>query len=397
MSSRTPNRSERRRLRAAALLLALPAALVAGPPPAVGGPPAAPTGASAPPAGPPAGPSATGGLPVATVGLPVAAVLPDGGRTALVVDLGASVRTDAATVSVTRNGTPVPADLVPVFSGDLAVALVVDDSAADAAALPAWLSAAARFALEAPDHTRLVVLGSGAPTSVVADAKTGPAGLVRALQSVRPNGERDTSGALGLAVRQFPGGGAGRRVIVLYTTAPDAGGPTAAALAGRLRRTGTILVVVGTAAAGQFWAEAATATGGFFAPAGDPVGRPALDQVATTLGSRYLVRFATPPDLPARVAVTVQTGDLALAGEATVPGPARRPIPWVAWVAWGCVAGAVLLLVAFALVPRRRRAGRSGDGPAGPSPPVHPGTGTRVTARGRASVPGAMRAPGTRP
>jgi hypothetical protein len=44
--------------------------------------------------------------------------------------------------------------------------------------------------------------------------------------------------------------------------------------------------VVGPAGAERFWGAAASATGGFFAPAGDPAGVPALDQVRTTLRGR---------------------------------------------------------------------------------------------------------------
>jgi len=66
------------------------------------------------------------------------------------------------------------------------------------------------------------------------------------------------------------------------------------------RATGTILVVVGTANADTYWARAAAATGGFFAPAGNPVVVPALDQVETILRGRYLVQFPTPSTLPGR-------------------------------------------------------------------------------------------------
>ena len=161
---------------------------------------------------------------------------------------------------------------------------------------------------------------------------------------------------------------------MFYTGAPDAGGPGAAALAERFRASGTILVVVGTAAAAGYWAPAATATGGFFAPAGDPVLVPALDQVRTTLNGRYLVRFRTPPVLPARVAVRVDTGDLTLTGDVLVTAPAPATTgepngPSRRAVLVGVLAAAVLLaLFAIGLVrlPSRRSA------PEGPGPAASP-------------------------
>src|SRR3954451_22553090 len=95
--------------------------------------------------------------------LPVAAVLVSGAETSLVVDLSASTRPGRRSVSVTRDGIPQQAKLVPVFSDGLAVALVVDTSAAGAETLPAWLSAAARFILEAPATTQAVVIPDSAP------------------------------------------------------------------------------------------------------------------------------------------------------------------------------------------------------------------------------------------
>jgi hypothetical protein len=311
-------------------------------------------------------------------------------------------------VTVTRDGRPEPARLVPVASDELAVALVVDTSAAGAATLPAWLSAAARFILEAPSRTQAVVIADSAPAAAITEPQRGPMEIIRSLDGVRAQGRRDTAAALDLAGRQFPATPVGRRVVVFYTSAPDAGGESAARLGARFRDAGTLLVVVGTAAANRFWTEAAAATGGFFAPAGDPVVVPALDQVRATLGARYLVQFPTPPTLPARVSVRVDTGDLTLTADAVVvPAPERDGVPdWVpravalGLLATGLAVAAVLLLV------RRRRSGRAAArapavpepeqdqqrrpaGAAGAAPPVargrvavHP-----AVARGRAAVP----------
>ncbi|WP_433717740.1 VWA domain-containing protein [Actinoplanes sp. CA-051413] len=383
MSSCTRTRPDRRSTRAAALLLA--AGTLLG---------VSPAAAAAP------------------VPLPVTAVLVDGARTSLVVDLSASTR--PAAVTVTHNGKRQQATVEPVMADGLAVTLVVDTSAAGATALPAWLSAAARFILEAPATTRSAVIADSAPASVTAGGERGRAGVIRALTSLRPRGERDTAAALGLAERQFPTAETGRRVVVLYTTAADAGGERAEVLAGRFRASGTILVVVATAAGGSYWASAAAGTGGFFAPAGDPVVIPALDQVTTTLRGRHLIRFPTPASLPATVSVRVDAGDLELAGDAVVPAPAVRPPaadrPWSA-VVLGLVAAGVMVAIMAMLWWRRRRyrPTPSGEqaappavirepGPGGP-PADHraaPATVSHLPApppgvvRGQARVPGAV-------
>jgi glyoxylase-like metal-dependent hydrolase (beta-lactamase superfamily II) len=274
------------------------------------------------------------------------------------------------------------AELIPVMSDGLAVPLVVDASTAGAATLPAWLSAGARFMLEAPSGCRAVVITDREPATAITPQLRGPTEVIRALTAVRPGGERDTAAALTLAARQFPQAGTGRRVVVMYTTAADADGPSAATLAARFRAGGTILVVIGTAGDG-YWSDAAAATGGFFAPAGQPVVVPALDQVESTLSGRYLVSFATPGALPARVSVRVDAGDLTLTGDAVIPPPppaaadgsaTSRTLLWPAAVTVVVAAVAALTLL---LALRSRR----------PREPVGPPALTAVF-RGRAAVPG---------
>jgi len=361
MSSRTRTGSDRRPLRAAALLLALIA------------PPAQAPPAQAPPA---------------TLPLPVASVLVAGGQTSLVVDLSASTRPGPRTVTVTREGVPQKASLVPVMSDGLAVALVVDTSTAGAANLPAWLSAAARFILEAPGTTQAVAIADTAPAATITTPQRGPTGIVRALDSVRAHGDRDTAAALTLATRQFPGTPPGRRVTVLYTTAADAGGETAAALGESFRAAGTILVVVGTADASPYWSDAAAVTGGFFAPAGNPIVVPALDQVETTLTGRYLIQFPTPPALPTRVSLRVTTADFTMTADATIPAaaspaaaPGRPATSRWALIGAGFVvalAAAILLLLRLRLRLRLRRSRRRTRAA---------GSGPSAIARGRAQVP----------
>ncbi|MEV6300694.1 hypothetical protein AB0M02_14900 [Actinoplanes sp. NPDC051861] len=298
----------------------------------------------------------------APVPLPVAAAMVAGAETTLVVDLGDGPAVGPAAVTVTSDGSRRAARLEPVVADGLAVTLVVDASAAGGETLPAWLSAAARFILSVPSGTRSVVIADRAPAAAVTPPQRGAYGVVRALNTVRAGGERDTATALELASGQFPEVAAGRRVVLLYTTAADAGGPGASRLAADYRARGTLLVVVGSAAAARYWTAAAGGTGGFFAPAGDPVVVPALDQVETTLSGRHLVRFPTPPDLPAPVEVRVETEELAFTGEAVVESPTGSP-----GLAWGwliTIAGALILLLGgLVIFVRARRASR-------PSPPL---------------------------
>jgi hypothetical protein len=265
---------------------------------------------------------------VAAVPLPVVAVLPGAGQSSVVVDLGTGLQPATAhDVTVTLAGTAQPATVTPVLSDRLAIALVVDASEAGAAALPGWLSAAARFVLEAPAGARTAVVADTTPPTTIIPAGRGPVDVIQALSAVRPHGARSTSDALTLALGQLPQAPAGPRLVVLYTTASDAGGESAAALAARVARAGAMLVVVGPAGTSGFWSPAGRSTGGFFAPAGVPVVIPALDQVATTLRGRHLVTFPTPDRLPARLSINVRADGVMLTGDAVVPPPAAIPAP----------------------------------------------------------------------
>jgi hypothetical protein len=323
----------------------------------------------------------------AAVPLPVAGVLSGGGETAVVVDLSAGDDTAHPSVRISMNGQAQPADLIPVMSDGLAVTIVVDASTAGAAALPAWLSAAARFILEAPGETQATVIPDRSPAAPAIDPVRGPSEVVGALTGMHAAGERDTAAALTLARGQFPRAGTGRRVVIMYTSATDAGGVAADDLADDFRASGTILVVVGTAAAADYWSAAAAATGGFFAPSGDPVVAPALDQVQSTLRDRYLVSFATPSALPATVTMQVDVGSLTMTGQALIPAPGapgRNTALLVPIVAATVLAAGVA--VAVLLIARSRR----------PRPEAGPPALTTVfvgravvprPARGSASVP----------
>jgi hypothetical protein len=344
MSSSSPRRPDRR----AALLLVLVSVLVVGP------------GAGRP-------------ASAAAVPLSVVAVIPGARETSVVVDLGAGTKL-ADTVAVTLAGVPQRVTVTPALSDHMAVALVVDASEAGAAALPGWLSAAARFALEVPAQARTVVVADTAPPTVIAAPQPGAMGVVGALSTVRAAGRRSTSNALTLAIDQLPVPAAESRVVVLYTTAREAGGESAAALSGRLTVGKAMLVVVGVAAASAYWSGVSRSTGGFFAPTSVPVEVPALDQVATTLSGRYRVTFPTPQKLPARLSIRVDAGDLTLTAD-TVVGPNGElpspPASGVGTVLWSILLMA-LIAVAVAVLVWRRPGRRT------PPPPI---------AVGRASVP----------
>ncbi|HEY7271943.1 MAG TPA: hypothetical protein VH502_04345 [Actinoplanes sp.] len=328
------------------------------------------------------------------VPLPVIAALPGAGQTTLVVDLSAiagPVARSAATVTV--DGTQIPAQLQPVASDLMSTAFVIDTSDAGRASLSSWLSAATRFVLEAPAGTRAVAIADATPPKLITPSQLGPIGMVRALSDVRAGGRRSTSDALTLAVRQFPDTPVGRRVVVLYTTAANAGGESAAALGARFRQAGAILVAVGTTRDTAYWTEAARQTGGFFAPVGTAAAVPALDQVDTALRGRYLVQFATPTPLPARAQVRVDAPELTMTGETVIPDEAAAPTGTASrWpgtrvaVLVAVILAGLLTLVAAALVLRRRPR---------PAPPIraivaHPEP--SAIARGRASVPLAITA-----
>ncbi|MBU2664788.1 VWA domain-containing protein [Actinoplanes bogorensis] len=313
------------------------------------------------------------------VPLPVEAVLADGDQTSVVVDLSAAGGPAPGSAAVTIDGERRTVPVVPLMSAGLAVTIVVDTSATDVRAVPAWLSAGARFILEAPTGTRATVIGDSAPATVIAPPQQDPTGIVAALDAVEPKGPRDTAQALSLAAAQFPDVPAGRKIAVVYTGAADAGGLSAGDLAEKFKAAGVILVVATTADASPYWTAAAEATGGFFAPAGNPAVVPALDQVETTLSSRYLVTFPTPLDLPTTVPVQVTTPDLTLTADVTLAAPAAAPpadgpdrllIALAAATAGVVAAG---LLVTWLLLRRSRRRRRP--------PPI-------VIAHGRATVPG---------
>lgn len=341
MSSSTRSRPDPRAIRLTAPVLAVLAVLWLAAP-----------GAAAVPTGP------------TTVPLPDVTVLSVGRQVSLVVDVaGGAQPVPPGSVSVTVAGVRAPATVVPVMSNQLAVGIVVDASQVDGSELASWLSAAARFVLEAPASAHAAVVADATPPLVLAGLQQGPVDLVRALSGVQAHGQRRTSDALTLAVRQLPPTPAMPRLVILYTGAADAGGEASDALAARLSSENVLLVVVTTATDTRYWSSATRPTGGFLAPAGTSAVVPALDQVATTLRTRYLIAFPAPAHLPATASVRVDLRDVTMSADVVVPAKdaATRPehgrafaLPtWMrVTLVTGAIACALVLLVGMAVQRR---------------------------------------------
>jgi hypothetical protein len=302
----------------------------------------------------------------AAVPLPDVAVLPKADpQVSMVINVGGGTQpVKQELVSVVVGGARQPATVVPIMSDKLAVGIVVDASAAGGDQLQSWLSGAARFVLEAPPTARTTLVADTTPPRVLAPLQPGSVDLVRAISAVQPRGQRQTANALSLAIRQLPPSSTDPRVVILYTTASDAGGESAEQLAARLAEAHVLLVVASTTTDTQYWSTAARATGGFLAPAGPTAVVPALDQIATMLRTRYLVRFPTPDQRPSHAFVRVDLPDVAMAADVVVPGsggsgedqPAGRGGTGSAMrtnlTLWAAVVGAILLILVAAAIRR---------------------------------------------
>jgi von Willebrand factor type A domain len=238
--------------------------------------------------------------------------------------------------SVTVGGAAQPARTRPVMSDKLAVAVVVDASEQGGKALQAGLSGAANFILGAPLTTRAALVADSSQPTVLVPLGTGATELLGELDRVYPGGGRNTPQAVNLAIGQLPTGPDDSRVVLLYTSAPDAGGEPPSALAERLNRANALLAVITTAPDTRYWTQVTSATGGLLVS--DPGTLTAFDLVDTTLRNRYLVSFPVPARLPAQVTVRVDTGQGTLtasgvvpADEAAAPQPATPARGWSFW------------------------------------------------------------------
>jgi hypothetical protein len=286
-----------------------------------------------------------------------------------------------AGVIVTSGGTNLPTRVQPVLSGRTAIGLVVDASAAGARSVQGGgLSGAASFLLQVPPDASTAVIADRRPPTVASTTSTGATEDLQAVSALRSDGVRATSDALTLALRQLPPWPGTQPVIVLYTSAPDAGGEAAPALGERVRRAHAILAVVTTSPDPQYWSRAAAATGGLAVVAEPTHAIDAFDELADALRARYVVTFPRPPASAAQVNLRFDT-----AGKPFMVALAMPPEPGVASAgaarsssdtrlsgpAWFWVLGvAGFLVVAIVIILRRRRAMPSdGRVPAPETPP----------------------------
>jgi hypothetical protein len=298
--------------------------------------------------------------------------------------------------SVTVDGTPQPADVVPLLSDRTATAVVVDASAAGGAVLQPGLSGAASFVLATPPAARSALVADTAPPAVVSPLQVGPADTLRGLAVVRAGGSRQTGVAVELALNQLRPGPDGPRVVLLYTGAPDAMGLPAADLVAHLRAAGAVLAVVAPGTDGAvppYWSEVAAGTGGVAVAARGSRVISAFDALVTALRARRLVTFPAPARLPAAAVVRVDTARGQVVAATEVPSVTAAP---------GAVAGhgagdsvdlgfalVALLVVGTAVAAALRRPGRAGapDGDArGPDRAAAPSA-ARTAPTGAWNVP----------
>ena len=153
------------------------------------------------------------------------------GQVRLVVQVpGGPVEPGAVTASI--DGVPQQARAAPVLSDRLAMALVVDASAAGSPMLPVGRAGAANLVLAAPPSARSTVVADSTPPTVAVPWPSGPVDTVRGLSAVRSGGARRTSAALDLAVAQLTADTTAPRLVVLYTGAAAAQNWVAVAASG---------------------------------------------------------------------------------------------------------------------------------------------------------------------
>jgi hypothetical protein len=258
--------------------------------------------------------------------------------------------------SVTAGGVRQLAHTVPVIRDRMPLALVVDASAADAPALRAGLSGAASLLLQAPSTSRFAVIANTTPPMLVTAPGVTATDALSALSAINSRGDRSTSEALGMALRALPGRPEDPSVIVLHTSAPDAGGEPVDHLAARLAQAHALLTVVTTSADTAYWAQVTSATGGTLVatrPQGTIEG---FDRAADTMRARYMLTFPVPDHLPARVAVQIRDSAETLTVDATVPNSSLTVADpdndrWV----WQVALAVWILGIALLMVVRRLR------------------------------------------
>jgi hypothetical protein len=272
---------------------------------------------------------------------------------------------DVSNLRATAGSTTLPVTMTPVLSFRTAVSVVVDASTAGADALQrSGLSGVTNLLLQLPPESRTAVIADRRPPTVVAPSGQGIAADLDALAALRPDGVRATSDALALAVRQLPPAGVFSSVVVLYTGASDAGGPTAAALGQRLRQAHAVLAVVDTSRDPQYWRDVSTLTGGLDLHIQAGTAIRAFDALADALHARYEVTFPRPTGSVDRVDLWFTVGGQQLTAAVSLPASTQTPVtPQGSGVAmwWWVIVLALAGAVGGALVVAVRQ-GRTGTG-----------------------------------
>lgn len=266
-------------------------------------------------------------------------------------------------VTVTSGGTTRPATASAILSDRTALAFIIDTSAGAAASLQGGgLSGMASFLLQLPPQASTTVIADRRPPAVIAPNSVGVADALRATSALRGGGTRATSDAVTLALRQLASTPGTPPVIVLYTSAPNAGGEPAAELGDRLRRANAVLAVVDTSPDPGYWSDVARATGGFAITSAPEQAITSFDAVADGLRSRYTVSLARSAVADEKVDLRVDTGPrVVTAAVAVGPEPAAVGTPGTgedtgrSWV-WLLGAGLLAVLVAVGIVLWERRA-----------------------------------------
>ena len=270
--------------------------------------------------------------------------------------------------SVTSGDATLPTSAAPVVSDELALSLVVDASPDGAATLQQGLSGMTSFLLQMPVAARVAAVADSSPPTVLTSLRPGAKDALRALDRLRGGGPRRTSDAIDLALRQLPDD-PGPRVLLLLTSAPNAGGADEdpAVLSGRLRQAHALLAVVSTSADASYWARVTADTGGILVAPQSTDLLTAFETVADTLRSRYVLTFAAPRQLPGFVSVRVRTtagtlkADAFIAGGSAPAAPAEGHGSFLRLLAIGLAVAAVPI-GAWVLLRARPGAGSRSDG-----------------------------------
>jgi hypothetical protein len=223
-------------------------------------------------------------------------------------------------VSVTSGAGRLPIRLSGIRSDRTSVGVVLDASAEGAPALrDGGRAGAASFLLQLPPGAVSALIADRQPPAVAAPPSIGVLDDLQATSGLPSSGRRATSAALTLALRALQPGPGIAPVIVLYTSAPNAGGESASGLGARLRQANAVLMVISTSPDLRFWRAVAASTGGFALAAGAGTAITAFDAVADGLASRYSVTFARPVPGAGPLKLRVDTGSKVRAAAVIVP------------------------------------------------------------------------------